>query len=289
MCDRVTIDLPSFQRALAQKSEHDRLVLLPSHRSLLDFVLCSFLVFDRAELNIGIPHIAAAAEFGRIPLLGRLLGRAQAFFVTRGVSRQNLEAMATLHELVSNGETLEFFLEGTRSRTREFLRPQCGLLRRLAQTPHHFMLLPIAIAYDRVPEERTFERELMGDGKGSLRLVDFLRWSARLLGGKVQLGRVHIRCGNPVWMTKDADVRSTAERIMHELRSAMPVSTFHLREYLGDRAGEEEIAALKAALIRRGACVVDSSLETDITPVIRQTLANQWRYLLELPEACSRT
>ena len=70
--DLVTFDLESFERARAAVPEDARIVLAPSHRSYLDFVLCSYLCFARPDLGIGIPHIAAAVEFARIPLLGRI-------------------------------------------------------------------------------------------------------------------------------------------------------------------------------------------------------------------------
>ena len=75
--DSVTVDLPSFEPAKRAAAEGARLVIVPTHRSYFDFVLCSYLFFARPDLGIPIPYIAAATEFGRIPILGRILNLGQ--------------------------------------------------------------------------------------------------------------------------------------------------------------------------------------------------------------------
>ena len=177
--ERVTVDVPSFEAARNATPEGSPLVLVPNHRSYLDFVLCSYLCFARPDLGIRIPHIAAAIEFGRIPLLGRLLSALHAFYLRRGTGKEDPELTRRVHQLIEQGKTLEFFIEGQRSRTREFLAPKRGLLRCLQATGKTCTLLPVAFSYDRIPEEAVFALELAGLPKPRMRLGPLLRWAFR--------------------------------------------------------------------------------------------------------------
>jgi hypothetical protein len=76
--DAVTVDLPSFERVRDRLQPGAAVVLVPSHRSYLDFVLCSYLAFARPDLGIRIPHIAATMEFGD-PLLAVLSNASTAY------------------------------------------------------------------------------------------------------------------------------------------------------------------------------------------------------------------
>ena len=196
--ERVTVDLPSFEAARRAAPPGAVLVLVPNHRSYLDFVLGSYLCFARPDLGIRIPHIAAAVEFGRIPLLGRILGSLHAFYLRRGTGREDPDLTRRVHRLIEQGKTLEFFIEGQRSRSREFLEPKRGLLRCLQATGRDCVLLPLAFSYDRVPEEAAFAEELAGRPKPRMRLLPLLRWATRAWRGKIELGRVHLACGEPL-------------------------------------------------------------------------------------------
>ncbi|HEX9755967.1 MAG TPA: SDR family oxidoreductase [Gemmatimonadales bacterium] len=87
--ERVTVDIPSFEAARREAPDGSPLVIVPNHRSYLDFVLCSYLAFARPDLGIPIPHIAATLEFGRIPILGRILSALHAFYLRRGLGRED--------------------------------------------------------------------------------------------------------------------------------------------------------------------------------------------------------
>src|SRR5262249_5068906 len=147
--DEVTFDRVSFESAMARVPEGTLLVLAPSHRSYMDFLLCSYLFFDQPDLGIAIPHIAAAQEFSRIAVLGWLFEKAQAFFIKRGMRRKDYAELRTrITELVKHRQTLQVFVEGTRSRSGQFLPPRHGLLKCLQETGQPATILPIALSYD---------------------------------------------------------------------------------------------------------------------------------------------
>ncbi|MBI2339789.1 MAG: SDR family oxidoreductase, partial [Deltaproteobacteria bacterium] len=142
--NKVTFDRPSFEAARKAASKESLLVIIPTHRSYLDFVLCSYLFFARSDLGISIPHIAAAREFAKIPVLGWLFRKTHAFYVKRGLGRENADLTRNVHELVAKRHTLEFFIEGTRSRSRQLLKPRRGMLKSLQSTGQKFTILPVA-------------------------------------------------------------------------------------------------------------------------------------------------
>ena len=280
--DRVTVDLPSFESARQAAPEGSALVIAASHRSYLDFVLCSYLFFARPDLGIPIPYVAAASEFGRIPVLGRLLDALQAFYVARGPRRENRELMARVCSMIQAGRTIEFFIEGMRSRTREFLAPKRGLLRCLQATGRACCVLPVAISYDRVPEEGDFARELAGEPKPEMRLRGLVRWGWRASRGRVALGRVHVSCGTPVPLRPGDDVQATAGEVVAQLRRATVTTTYHLRAFLARHPIEGvDVAGLRRAIEERGGRVLESDLELpcDLDPLVAGTLRHHFAHV----------
>lgn len=291
--DRVTVDLLSFERTRAQMPADAAIVLVPSHRSYLDFVLCSYLAFARPDLGLPIPHIAATMEFGRIPILGRILEALHAFYLRRGRGAEDPELTRRVHALIARGAALEFFVEGARSRTREFLPPKRGLLRCLQATGRPVALIPIAISYDRLPEERDIAAELSGAPKPPMRLRALVSWLGRALRGRVALGRVHIAAGSVVALDHQSDVRATADAIIAELRGAMAVTEYQIRAYLAQHpiAGHD-LATVQRALEARGCRVLSSPLPLDpqMNPRIAATFGEHFLWALdhrgrEVPQA----
>ncbi|AKT37947.1 1-acyl-sn-glycerol-3-phosphate acyltransferase [Chondromyces crocatus] len=277
----VTFDRPSFRRAAASMPDDALFILAPSHRSYFDFLLSSYLCFQHPELEIPVPHIAAAEEFSRIPLVGRLLQRSQAFYVRRGVGKEVHEVSDALRRLVAREASVMFFIEGQRSRSRQALVPRRGLLRALQATGRKFVVLPIAISYDRVPEESSFERELSGGRRSRMSLTAILRWLSQMARDEVQLGRIHLACGEPLPLDTSSDVRGLAKSIVSEQLRHTAATSFHLRTFLENAAlpGVDE-AWLADAIRRRGGRVLDSDLAvpTVSSPAFQQSLRNQWMH-----------
>jgi thioester reductase-like protein len=281
--DFVTFDREAFEAAVGEVPEGAHIVLIPSHRSYLDFVLCSILMFARPELGIAIPHIAATSDFARIPLINWLILRLHAFYIERGMGREDTKLSNKVRDLVRSGRVIEFFVEGKRSRTRQFLAPRRGLLRCLQSTGETFAVLPIAFSYERVPEEAAFSVELKGGPRPPMRLRDLLRWNRKARAGEIRLGRAHIGCGRPVVYGPDSDIYKVAEDIMAELQYETVATRYHLQAFL-DREEEAlvdiNLRWLAQAIERRGGSVLRTYLKDEgVSALHERCMRYQYEHL----------
>lgn len=278
---QMTFDRPSFERAMAHVPPGALLVLAPTHRSYFDFLMTSYLCFQQHELGIPMPHIAAAEEFGRIPVVGPILKDSQAFFIKRGVGKEVPELGEELRRLAAKNASLMFFMEGQRSRARLMLPPKRGMLRALQNTGRQFVVLPIAISYDRLPEEASLTAELSGEKRQKMSLTGVLSWLGKLAAGNVKLGRVHVACGAPQVLNASTDVKELSQNVMSELQRHTTVSSFHLRAFLAEHRipGVDE-QWLRDAITRRGGRVIDSDLPVPqpLSPYLAHSLRNQWQH-----------
>lgn len=271
--DCVTFNLNSFEAALHDVPEGAHIVLVPSHRSYLDFVLCSFLMFARPDMRIAIPHIAATSDFARIPIISWLILRLHAFYIERGLGREDTKLTGQVRDLVRSGRVIEFFIEGKRSRTRQFLAPRRGLLRSLQATGETFAVLPIAFSYERLPEEGAFTVELEGGCRPPMELSGLLDWARRARNGEINLGRAHIACGRPVVFGPESDIYRVARDIMAELQYETIATRYHLQAFLEHEQKalpDIDLPWLAAAIERRGGSVMRTYLKDDGVPRVHE-------------------
>ncbi|KAK3932398.1 Dihydroxyacetone phosphate acyltransferase [Frankliniella fusca] len=143
-------------------------IFAPSHRSYADFILMAYICFHYC---IEIPCVAAGVDFMAMWLMGTLLRDCCAFFMRRQFSGDKLyytvfsEYVRTL--ICQGTAPVEFFIEGTRSRSAKSLVPKFGFLS-MALEPFltgqipDVLIVPISISYDRILEEKLFSYELLG-------------------------------------------------------------------------------------------------------------------------------
>lgn len=287
---RATVDLVSFEHALARVRPGAHLVIAPTHRSYLDFLLLPYLCFACPELELDMPHIAADEQFARIPVLSRLARRCNAFFLRRGQGGEDKGLTRQVDGLVRGGATILFFIEGGRSRARTLLPPRRGLLRSLQATGEDFAILPVTISYDRVPEEGVFAAELAGGPRQRIELGALAGWLRRVWRGEVDIGPVHLRCADPLPLDLASDVGEVATRIVRELAQGAVATTHQLRCFLARRPIDgADVGWLQEAIRRRGGRVITSRLrgESEVPPLVEVGMREQWQHVF-LPELRER-
>jgi glycerol-3-phosphate O-acyltransferase len=180
----IEIDMQGLAR-LRELSKEGSLVLLPSHKSHVDYLVLSFLFNQH---NLQMPMIAAGDNLSFFPL-GPILRRAGGFFIRRSFRGDKLYSVvveAYVRRLLRDGYTLELFLEGGRSRTGKLLEPKFGMLAMIVDAAlslpnREVYFVPISIGYERIIETSGYSAELTGgektkeDAAGLLKTTEVLR------------------------------------------------------------------------------------------------------------------
>ena len=109
-------------------------------------------------------------------MIGRFLRRGGAFFLRRSFAGNTLYTavfMKYLGQMMARGHSIEYFIEGGRSRTGRLLQPQTGMLamtvRSYLREPRRpVVFVPVYFGYERLVEGHTYIGELSGqpEGKG---------------------------------------------------------------------------------------------------------------------------
>ncbi|MFK8016923.1 MAG: glycerol-3-phosphate 1-O-acyltransferase PlsB [Gammaproteobacteria bacterium] len=197
----------------------NEVIYVPCHRSHMDYLLLSYLLYHRGLVP---PHIAAGVNLN-LPLVGSLLRRSGAFFIRRSFKGNRLYAKifdAYMRRNIARGVSLEYFIEGTRSRTGRLLAHKGGLLAMTVQSylkdqQRPVVFVPIYIGYEKLAEGRSYLRELGGKPKKSESLTGVLR-AAKLL--RQDFGRVHVNIGEPIFLEEilDRSAPNWRERDYHD-------------------------------------------------------------------------
>ncbi|CAK1552285.1 unnamed protein product [Leptosia nina] len=143
-------------------------LFLPTHRSYADFCLMTYLCY---HYDIELPAVAAGMDFYTMAVVGQMMRETGAFYMRRTLAGAPLYS-ATLRHYVRTlvghyGAPVEFFLEGTRSRSNKSLSPKYGMLAMtllpyFAREVDDITIVPVNISYDRVMEQSLFAYEHLG-------------------------------------------------------------------------------------------------------------------------------
>ena len=175
-------------------------VYVPSHRSHMDYLLLSYLLFTK---GIVPPHIAAGINLN-LPVIGPILRRGGAFFLRRSIRGSALYSTVFTEyvaQLVAGGYSIEYFIEGGRSRTGRLLQPKGGMLAMtvrafLRQPTRPVLFQPVYIGYEKLMEGDSYSDELTGKAKKKESIWRLLLGIPRVL--RRNYGQVVVNFGEPI-------------------------------------------------------------------------------------------
>ncbi len=176
-----------------------QLVYVPCHRSHVDYLLLSYVIYTE---NLAIPYIAAGSNLN-VPFIGRILRGGGAYFIRRSFKDNALYSAvlrAYVFQLGEMGVPLEYFVEGGRSRTGRLLKPRFGML---GMTVEAYMksrkrpvaFVPVYIGYEKLVEGKSYLGELYGEKKKRESTLGALRAIFHLKG---HFGEVTTSFGKPI-------------------------------------------------------------------------------------------
>jgi glycerol-3-phosphate O-acyltransferase len=145
------------------------IVLCPSHKSYVDFLVLSWLLYENGMTP---PHIAAGMNLSFWPF-GPIARRGGAFFIRRKVKGDRVYTAvlrAYVKHLLRDRFPQEFYVEGGRSRTGKLLFPKTGLVSMevdawLDGAADDVLFVPIAVDYEKLIEAGSYANELAGGEK----------------------------------------------------------------------------------------------------------------------------
>ncbi len=161
------IQLNFFEQFRSMSTGHE-IIYTPCHRSHIDYLIMSFALYERGLVP---PHIAAGINLN-LPIVGRLLRGSGAFFLRRSFNSVLYSTIFSeyLSSLISHGVSIEYFVEGTRSRTGRLLHPKAGILAMtirsyINERSQPLIFQPASLNYEKLMEGASYQSELGGQGK----------------------------------------------------------------------------------------------------------------------------
>ncbi len=255
MFEKININMDMLEelREIEKNSELP-IVLLPTHRSYFDFLIVSYIFFI---YKLRLPNFVADEVLLQAELLPFLVKSSGAFFFQRllyaksGLYRVVFDKYLEL--LLREGNTLQFFIEGSRSRTGKILAPKSEVLNVVLDTllfgkVADVYLIPLTINYEKVLESDTFPGELLGEEKVAESLVRVIKASFIM---RFNYGRVYVEICKPMTVRPFID---SVQRRNPQLKGQ------ELRQELVGQLGKEIVLRLTNGIVIMSTSIVSSVL-----------------------------
>ncbi|KAE9343967.1 hypothetical protein PF008_g9450 [Phytophthora fragariae] len=274
------VDLESLHhvRRVLEASEGDvSVVFAPTHKSHLDYLIISYLCF---AYGIPLPRIAAGNNLD-LPLVGSFLRANGSFFIRRSFRNDHLykEVLEQyVHELLHDGNPVEVFIEGGRSRHGRVCKPRLGFMSMFLNyvkgtssgddensadkaSKKTVLVVPISLDYDKVYEVDGYANQLLGKPKEKESLAVLFRsvWDLFFL----RLGHSYVRFGEPVPLTETSSLEGSSELVAERMQTSGTITSTSIvsallmwkRAYVTEEMLEARTVWLVEELEKRGATV----------------------------------
>lgn len=260
---KVCVNEEGIQR-LAQAIQEHPVVLLPSHRSYIDFLMMSYILYT---YDLALPVIAAGMDFMGMKIVGELLRMSGAFFMRR-TFRGNKLYWAVFAEYVKtmlrNGfAPVEFFVEGQRSRTCKTLTPKFGLLSVVMEPfcrgeVFDTYLVPVSISYERILEETLYAYELLGVPKPKESTSGLIK-ARKILSD--DFGSIHVFFGKPMSLRSMASGRLNRSQYNLLPRHLSQRPSEEMQKFISDVAYKVELQQIANMVLSPGVLIAAIMLQ----------------------------
>eukprot|EP01120_Amphizonella_sp_Union-15-10_P010869 TRINITY_DN4505_c0_g1_i6.p1 TRINITY_DN4505_c0_g1~~TRINITY_DN4505_c0_g1_i6.p1 ORF type:complete len:1140 (-),score=214.44 TRINITY_DN4505_c0_g1_i6:109-3528(-) len=278
--DHISVNEEQIEKLRELMTSGKPIVIIPSHRSYTDFLLMSFLFY---AYDLPVPHIAAGEDFLKLKFVTALLRRSGAFFLRRSFRGDHLYLSIFteyVQKLLVSGFPLEFFIEGTRSRSGKLLQPKMGLLSMITETffsqqCDDIILLPVNINYERIIEGEVYPNELLGEKKRGESLEGLIRGSYIF---KENWGKVSVKISDPISLKQYAESYCDRQKISDHLD---PFTVLEHRKYVNRALAHQIVYDINKLTIWPGSALVAAILLTYRLGISQQKLVDQVQWLMD--------
>ena len=265
-------------RDFTETAKGATVVYVINHRSNADYVLVAHMLFKFISLSYAI------GEWARVWPLNHVFKWFGGYFVRRRYREPLYHAVLAkfVQTITKHGVTQGIFIEGGLSRDGAFQKPKLGMLdylvtaKRDSEFTAPLYIIPTAVNYDRVLEDRNLTEELLGRedrrtrGEKLKTTFDYLFRSffRGLFKRFKRYGYAMVTFGNPIsidqfvkehpaavsdsFETRKPELQRLADLVMTEISNALPVTpvtlvahAFVRHPVLTDKQMLEEIARLR--------------------------------------------
>ncbi len=279
-------------KMIREASQAGPLIFMPSHKSHMDYLILSSMCYQNKIIP---PHIVAGSNLLFFPM-GKIFRRSGAFFMRR--SFKGLKLYGTVFRqyvktLINEGYSIEFFIEGGRSRTGKIVYPKMGILKYLIESIDEgynkdMVFVPLTINYDRILEETSYLGEVKGKEKKAESTIAFVK-SRKLLRRKY--GSVYLKFSEPVsfqslrqqYSDKEDPTMDIGIFITRKINETVVVTPFSLvttgilmsasRGFTFDQI-RERTGQLREYFTACGIFMTESLKKSDIDPSIRYVISS---------------
>ena len=215
--ESLAYDRDALER-ICELGQRHPIVFLPSHKSNLDHVVMPYLLYEN---DLPPSHTAGGINMNFFPV-GPLFRRSGVFFIRRSFKDDPIYKFVLhlyIDYLIEKRFSLEWYIEGGRSRSGKLLPPRFGLLGYVADAYRRgkaddVILVPVSIAYDQIQDVSDYVSEQRGRAKEP----ESFRWFFRMVRAfQHGYGTIHVRFGEPLSLQKffgpsDAELEVEADR-----------------------------------------------------------------------------
>ncbi|XP_069756165.1 glycerol-3-phosphate acyltransferase 1, mitochondrial isoform X5 [Narcine bancroftii] len=257
------------------------LIFLPVHKSHIDYLLLTFILFCH---NIKAPHIAAGNNLN-IPIFSTLIRKLGGFFIRRKLDigsdgRKDVLYRSVLRvyieELLRQRQFMEIFVEGTRSRSGKPYMAMTGLLSIVVNSLHEniitdVMIIPVGISYDRIIEGN-YNSEQLGKPKKKESLWGVAQGVFRML--RKNFGCVRVDFGQPFSVKEYIDAQRN-----HPMPATLSLEEVLLPTIITERRGFNHVEQDQAPIV--------NSVDFSDEQYRRQLISNVAKHALFTASRCS--
>jgi glycerol-3-phosphate O-acyltransferase len=269
--DEIDYDRSQLERVRQEFAKHS-VIVLPSHKSNLDGAIIPVVLHEN-----GLPpaHTFAGINMAFWPV-GPIMRHAGRIFIRRDTHDAPVYRWVLreyLSYLVEKRFPLEWYIEGTRSRTGKLGPPKLGLLRYVVDAytegrVDDVTLMPISIIYDQLHEVTEYAVEATGGQKQKESLAWMIR-SMRAQRGK--FGRIYVRFGEPLSLRAALGAVGEEDRSMQAQRLAFEIAT----RINGATAITASALVSLVLLSTRGRAMTASEIHASLQPLLEHIRARR--------------
>lgn len=227
--------LPDQVTTVAALGNSHPVVFLPSHRSNLDRLSLQFLLWEN---DLPPNHTAGGVNLNFFPV-GPLMRRTGVFFIRRSFKGNDLYKLVLrsyIDFLIEKRFSLEWYMEGGRSRSGKLQPPRFGLLNYVVDSVRRgkaddVMLVPVSITYDQIQDVPDYTREAQGKAKER----ESIKWLFKAVRSlRRRYGDIHIRFGEAVSVAEAAvgmendeesvELQKVAFAVMNRIGTVTPIT-----------------------------------------------------------------